>query len=337
MAKEIRNTIRLGIFVTIGVVLFTVAVYLMGNQKNMFGAKFYLNTVVSNANGLRVGNNVRYAGIVIGSVDDIVIVNDSTLRIEMMLEDRVKNFIRKDAIASIGTDGLVGNVIVNISPGSGSEPRVKEGDTIDSYTRIDANEMLETLGSTNYNVALLSKKLLDISTNLNEGQGTLPLLIRDAEMAAEVTQTLKNLHRVTENLTQTSLQLRRAMDGVSKGEGTLGYLLHDQTLPNQLENLTSRLDSLLIVQTRPVLDDLQQSSADIAAASAQLKAATQSLNSGSGLAATILRDTATANDLRKILENLDEGTARFSQNMEALKHNFFFRGYFKKLEKEKKN
>ncbi|MBK9017320.1 MAG: MCE family protein [Saprospiraceae bacterium] len=336
MAKEIRNTVRLGIFVTAGVLLFTIAVYYVGNEQNLFGAKFHLSTVVNNANGLRVGNNVRYAGIVVGSVDDIVFVNDSTLRIEMLLEERVRDFIRKDAVASIGTDGLVGNVIVNISPGTGNQPRAKEGEIIASYSRLDPNAMLETLGSTNDNIAVLSEKLLEISKNLNEGQGTLPLLIRDADMAVDVAQTLKNLRQATESLTRTSKELQQAMGEISKGKGTLGYLIHDETLPHQLENLATRLDSLLIEETRPVIENLQKSSRDLAASSAQLKAATQALEDGDGLATTILKDTAAANNLRDILGNLEEGTARFSEDMEALKHNFLFKRYFKKLEKEKK-
>ncbi len=336
MAKEIRNTVRLGIFVIVGVVLFTIAVYFVGSEQNLFGSKFRLSTVVSNANGLRIGNNVRYAGIVVGSVDDIVFVNDSTLRIEMILEERVRDFIRKDAVASIGTDGLVGNVIVNISPGTGNQPRAKDGEIIAYYSRPDPNSMLETLDTTNDNVAVLSKKLLEISMNLNEGQGTLPLLLRNAEVAVDVAQTLKNLRQATESLTRTSMELQRAMGQISEGKGTLGYLLHDETLPHQLENLTTRLDSLLIEETRPVMENLQKSSRDLAASSAQLMAATQALEAGDGLAATILKDTAAANNLRDILRNLNEGTARFSEDMEALKHNFLFRRYFKKLEKEQK-
>ena len=94
-------------------------------------------------------------------------------------------------------------------------------------------------------------------------------------------------------------------------------------------------DSLLIVQSSPIMKNLRQSSEDIAASSAKLRAATKAIESGDGLAATILNDTAAANNLREILANLDEGTARFNENMEAMKHNFLFRRYFKKLEKKK--
>jgi phospholipid/cholesterol/gamma-HCH transport system substrate-binding protein len=337
MARDNRNYVRLGVLVTTGVLLFIVAVYFIGNTRNLFGPKFYLNTVISNANGLREGNNVRYAGIVVGSVEDIIFVNDSTLRVEMSLEEEVKNFIRKDAVASIGMDGLVGNVIVNISPGSGNQPRVKNGGTIASYSRTSSDYMLETLNRTNENIAVLSEKLLEFSKSLNDGQGTLPLLVNDADVANDLVQTLKNLHLTSENLSHTSSGLKATMKSVGEGRGTLGYLVNDQTLPHQLENLATRFDSLLIVQGRPVMENLRQSSEDIAASSAKLKAATKAMERGDGLAATILNDTAASNKLLEILTNLDEGTARFNENMEAMKHNFLFRRYFRKMEKQGKN
>lgn len=335
MARDNRNNIRLGILVTTGVLLFIVAVYLIGNTRNLFGPKFYLNTIISNANGLREGNNVRYAGIVVGSVEDIIFVNDSTLRVEMSLEEEVKNFIRKDAVASIGMDGLVGNVIVNISPGSGNQPRVKNGGTIASYSRTDTNQMLTTLNRTNENIAVLSENLLEFSKSLNDGKGTLPVLVKNAEVANDVVQTLKNLHFVSENLSRTSADLQRTIKGVEEGRGTLGYLVNDQTLPHQLESLATRLDSLLIAQSRPMMENLRKSSEDIAISSAKLKTATKAIESGDGLAGAILNDTAAANNLREILANLDEGTARFNENMEAMKHNFLFRRYFRKMEKRK--
>ncbi|MBI5917576.1 MAG: MCE family protein, partial [Bacteroidetes bacterium] len=271
MAKQTNNNIRLGIFVTLAVALFTLAIYYVGARKNIFGVQFHISTLVKNANGLQTGNNVRYSGIVVGSVKDIVFINDSTLQIDMVLDKKAKTFIRKNAVASIGMDGLVGNVIVNISPGKGDSPLAKDGDVIASYTRQETSDMLETLGSTNANVALLSMKLLEISTKLNEGPGTLPLLIRDSLMATEVAQSLHYLRIATENIAIISRQLQAASGNIAAGKGTVGYLLHDETLPHQLEAFVSRLDSAVIAQTEPVIADLKKSGADIAAASAELK------------------------------------------------------------------
>lgn len=336
MAKETFKNIRLGIFTALGIFFFTVAIYLVGSRSGQFGEQFHLNALFENASGLQVGHNVRYSGIKVGSVKDIIFVNDSTIRVVMQLQKEMKQLIRKNATVSIGSAGMVGDVVINIKPGTGDVPLAKGGDTLPTSRKRDTAQMMETLGGTNDNIALLSVKLLEITEKLNEGDGTLPMLLRDSGMANEYARTLRNLRLASENLTALSNELRSEIKGVSQGKGTLGYLLHDQTLPHQMEALMTRLDSVVIDQTAPIIVNLQRSGEDIAASSAALKTTLEAINSGDGLANALLRDTVATQDLMQTLENLNEGTARFSENMEALKHNFLFRRYFRKLEKKKK-
>lgn len=336
MAKTIKNNIRLGAFVVTAVALFIVGVYSIGNRQNLFGASFHLRAQFSNVGGLQPGNNVRYAGINVGSVINMEFINDTTLQVNMRFDDEVRSIIKKDAVASIGSDGLVGNVIVNITPGNGDAPLAESGDLLASYRRTDTDDLLSTLGNTNENIAILSLNLLEITDKLNSGQGTLPRLINDPAMATDISTTLRNLRLATDNLLSMSTQLQTTLDQVAAGQGNLGYLLTDTTLSGQVEMLTSRLDTILVARTEPVLADLQRTGTDLAASSAELRTALETLNQGDGLANALLRDTAATNDLREILENLNEGTLRFSEDMEALQHNFLFRRYFKKLEKERK-
>lgn len=336
MAKTAKNTVRLGIFVTVSIALFTAAIYYIGNQQNLFGTKYKISAQFNNVGGLRSGNNVRYAGINVGSVSNIVFVNDSTLQVDMQLNESVRGVIKKDAVASIGSDGLVGNVIVNITPGTGNLPPVEDGDFIASYSRVETDDILKTLGNWNENIAILSLNLLEITEKLNKGQGTLPRLISDPAMAKDIAMTLHNLRMTTETLRATGQQLKATVDHVNSGGGTIGHLLYDTTLVTQMEDFTVRLDTYIVNQTEPILADLQRTGEDLASSSAELKLALETLNRGEGLATTILRDTSAANDLKIILENLNEGTAKFSEDMEALKHNFLFRRYFKKQEKERK-
>ena len=165
MKKEKVNTFKLGLFVTSAVLLFVVAVYLIGNDQNLFQPTFQLQAVFQNAEGLKPGNNVRYAGIDAGTVKKILITSDSTVTVVMALHREMLDYIKKDAIASIGSDGLVGNRILNISPavGSGQAPLVEDEDVIRTYSRIATDDMLEVLGKTNDNIALFSLQLLKIS------------------------------------------------------------------------------------------------------------------------------------------------------------------------------
>ena len=335
MSKETKNTIRLGMFVTFSFLLFITGAYYIGTKQNMFKPKFLVSAYFNNVNGLRKGHNIRYAGITVRNMSDVVIVNDSTLRVDMLLEEKVRNFIKKDAVASITSDGLVaGSMIVNIIPGDGDAAPVEDNDILASYTRTDPNDMLKTLGNTNENIALLSLHLLEITEKLNHGYGTLPLLIRDSLMAEDLRHSLHNLQATTVYAAKLSQQLHQSLAALSSTEGTLGQLLHDSTLVTQMENFAFNLDTLFIRQTEPLIENLNKSGEDIAKTSAQLKTILDKIDQSEGLANTILKDTVAAADFREVMRNLHEGTDRFNENMEALKHNFLFRRYFKKQEKE---
>lgn len=338
MAKELKNTIQLGLFVVAGIALFTLAIYMVGKQDNLFKPRFRISTIMKNAGGVQKGNNVRYAGIVVGRVEDITIINDTTVQLHLVLEQKVKKFIKKNATASVAMDGVVGNMVVNISPGTDpveSTP-VHNGDTIASLSRYGPGELLHTLGSTNENIAILSFKLLELADKLNEGNGAIPLLIRDSLAARELVSALYNLRTTTDNLQSLTYTLNKQAEAVAQGEGTLGYLLHNDQLPHQLETLGSRLDSMLVVQARPIMTNIEHASVDIARSSAELNQILQAINQGPGLSHTLLRDTLSARDMQHILSNLNEGTARFNENMEALKHTFLFKRYYKRLEKKER-
>ena len=335
MSQQKTNTVKLGIFVTLSLVLFTIAVYNIGNHQNLFGKNFRISSIFQNVNGLQAGNNVRYAGINVGSVEQIVILNDSTLRVDMLLEKKVQAYLKKDAIANIGSDGLVGSMIVNISPGKGEMPHVEDGDLIQSYTRIEAGDMLNTLGNTTENIALLSLNLLEIAENINSGKGSIAALINDPSMAKDLQLAIENLRRTTQHVNVLSAQIQASVEAVTQGEGLLGYLLKDSLIEQRVNLITAKVDTVIDVRVGSIMDNLQRSSQDIALTSAELKSLIQQLDLNQGLIGTILNDTSITKDLERTMQNLNRGTDRFNQNMEALKHNFLFRKYFKKLEKER--
>jgi phospholipid/cholesterol/gamma-HCH transport system substrate-binding protein len=127
MEKTTSNKIQLAVFVIVGLILFIVAVYLIGKNQKMFDKSEHLKAVFNNVDGLILGNNVRYSGINIGTVQGIEMINDTTINVDMLIDQDMFRFIKKDAIASISSDGLVGNMIINILPGSGTDPLIEPG------------------------------------------------------------------------------------------------------------------------------------------------------------------------------------------------------------------
>lgn len=315
-----QKNIKLGALVTTGLALFIVAIYLIGNERNMFGSTFELNALFENVNGLQSGNNVRFSGINVGTVEEVVITNDSTIRVRMIIKSDVRKYIKKDAVASIGSDGLMGNMLVNISPGNGNEPSVAGNDYILSYSRVKTDDILNTLSMTNENAALLVSNLLKITQNINDGKGTFGALLMDTVLTNALRQTIVQLHDAAHNTALISDNLIRTTEKINNDEGLLGAVIGDK-------GLTQKMDTIMA--------NLTTTSNYMAKTATKLKTFVHHLENGQGTVSMMVRDTVFVNDLKQTMVNINEGSARFNENMEALKHNFLFRKYFKKQAKSR--
>ncbi len=336
MAKNTKNMIQLGVFVTIGTILFVVGIYYLGNSKNLFGNTITIYSDFRNVNGLQPGNNVRFSGINVGSIEEISIINDTTLRVNMIIQEDVKGFIKKNAIASIGTDGLVGSALVNINPRKSDMPPVEDQDIIQSYSRVETDEVLETLGTTSDNIALLSLKLLEVTEKMNEGEGMLSTLLNDASLSKDIEHSVNSIKQVSANLATMSSDLNNTLTNVQEGEGLLGYLLTDSTLMIELEGIVQRADTVMTDQIEPVFADLKKATDEINAFAIELQKMATEVNDGKGAIGTLLKDDETDAQLKETLKNVNETSIKLNENMEALRSNWFFRKYFKKKAKEEK-
>src|ERR1700755_3258992 len=130
MDNQGQNNIKLGAFVLAGFLVLVLFLSKVGKQHHLFGSDFELKTRLSRVNGLIEGGNVRFSGIQAGTVKSIKIVNDTTFEIVFNVDDKVTPFIFRNALTSVGTDGLMGNKILNISPGAGSSVPVSDGDML---------------------------------------------------------------------------------------------------------------------------------------------------------------------------------------------------------------
>src|SRR3546814_10707910 len=105
---------------------------MIGKNRNLLGGSFPLKAVVSNVNGLVPGNNVRYKGIDVGTVQSIGVENDTAIVVTMLIDNKMRPYIKRNAIASIGSDGLMGNKLININSQSGHAEPVESGAIISS-------------------------------------------------------------------------------------------------------------------------------------------------------------------------------------------------------------
>lgn len=321
MEKSTGTTIRLGIFVTLGVLIFTVAVYLIGQKQHMFSETFEISAHFNHVNGLQPGNNVRFSGITVGSVTEVNFINDSTIEVRMRIKESLRQRIKQNALASIGTDGLMGNMIVNISPGKGYAEAVENGSQIQSYSRVKTDDILNTLNLTNDNAAMLTSDLLEITQQIKTGKGTISSILYDTTLKNEVMLTVINLRLTAQKTNELVQELNALTNEINKGRGTIGWLLNDTLTAHQVNS---------------TLTKLQQTGTRLQAVSDSIQLVIQNMQQGKGVLPLLVYDTAVARDVRQSLHNIKEGTASFTENMEALKRSAFLRKYFKEQEKKKK-
>lgn len=319
MEKTASQKIRLGLFVIIGLLIFILAVYFIGNKQKMFGKTNHLEAIFNNVSGLQLGNNVRYSGVSIGTVRTIEMVNDTTIRVDMIIDKSMFSFIKKDAIATISSDGLVGSMIINILPGKGNEPPVQPGDEIHSQNRIRTDDLLNTLSITNKNAASLTSNLLKITDKMIDGKGTMGVLLNDTIMSKDLSETMHYLKLTSKGANETVLKLNSLITSLDHKDNVVG-VLKDSAVANKIKNMVTNLD---------------QSSNEINKVITNLNATILNIKDGKGTLNYLSNDPKLVKKIDSTMTNINQASFLLNQNLEALKHNFFFRGYFRKQEKEK--
>ncbi len=319
MEKTTSQKIRLGLFVIIGLLIFILAIYFIGDKQKMFGKTNHLEAVFNNANGLQLGNSVRYSGISVGTVRGIKMDNDTTIRVDMIIDKAIFPYIKKDAVATISSDGLVGNMIINILPGKGNEPPVQPGDEIRSYNRVRTEDMLNTLSVTNKNAAKLTANLLKITNEINDGKGPLSSLLNDTIISRDLKETMHYLKLTAKGASETATKIDKLVASLDNKDNVVG-VIKDSAVANKIKNMVTNLD---------------QSTKEINVVITNLNATILNIKDGKGTINHLANDPKLVEKIDSTMTNINEASAKLNENMEAMRHNFLFKGYFKKQEKEK--
>ncbi|CAD5265203.1 MULTISPECIES: MlaD family protein [unclassified Imperialibacter] len=317
-----NNTIhnaKVGLFVIAGVAFLVIMLYMIGRNRNLFGSTFSVVAVVSNVSGLLPGNNVRFMGIDVGTVKSVTIANDTSIYVTMVIDNEVKPYIKKNAVASVGTDGLMGNKLINITSQSAYAEAVAEGDIISSEAPVETDAMLRTLNTTNQNIEKITQNLYEISERLNRSN-SLWTLLSDTLIAMDFKRSVGALEKATGNAVEITRIGKELAFSLQQGDGLVSTLFTDTTMVQDLNSSLRNIENVSN-ETLLMMENIRQLS--------------DQMKEGEGAAGLILADSAFREKLMNSALSLEQGTDRFNENMEALKSNFLFRRYFKKLEKQK--
>jgi len=288
--------IRLGLFVLVGLALFVIAIFIIGKQKNMFNPVFKLSTTFYNVSGLQVGNNVRFSGINVGTVDRISIINGSTVMVDMLIRKEIKQFIKSDCKVAVGSEGLIGDRLLIISQGSTDAPLAEDDKLLSSTEPVETDAIIASLQVSATHAEVITQQLAEVMLKINNGRGTLGRLIHDTIIAENINQTIGNFQNSSSEMKETMAATKDDIAAIMQSV---------QATADNAQVSTKQLEEIMV-----------------------------NMNSGNGTLGRLIRDTSTSQNIDTTLMNLKNSSRGLDENMEALKHNFLLRGYFKKKAKE---
>jgi len=191
MKTNSGQKLKLGIFTFIGLLILVLAIFFIGKSKSLFNTTFNVYGVFKNVNGLQVGNNVRFSGINIGVIQNIRIVSDTAVRVDLTLNKDVEKFLKKDVKATIGSDGLMGDKLVVINPGTASAAELNNGDKVNTVNPLDVDKIIGKVTRVADNAEVLTSNLSEIVYKINHGKGSIGKLLSSDKLANDLEGTVK--------------------------------------------------------------------------------------------------------------------------------------------------
>jgi phospholipid/cholesterol/gamma-HCH transport system substrate-binding protein len=228
MKTTASQKIKIGVFTLAGILLLVAGIFIIGKKKNLFGSTFHIYGTFNNVGGLQEGNNIRFSGINVGTVETISIISDSLIRVDMVLQSKIKPFLKINSFAAIGSDGLMGDKLITINAGTANKVLLPNGGKIITINPLDFDKSLATLTKVAANAEILSRSLAGISIQVSQGKGSLGRLLYKDDLAVSLEGTMNNARTLSGSLASITNDLR-------SGKGSVGRLLYTDTLAKSLE------------------------------------------------------------------------------------------------------
>ncbi|MEX1129307.1 MAG: MlaD family protein [Vicinamibacterales bacterium] len=293
-----------GAFVIAGILLFAVGLFLIGNRRLMFSDTFEVYAEFSKVAGLQNGAMVRVAGLDAGEVETIHLPTTPSgrFRIKLRVRTDMHPIIRLDSVASIQNDGLVGNKFIQVEAGTDQSPQVPDRGTIQSREPFDLADMLQRVNET---IDLVTIMITDVRVRLDEALlAVQSMAVEGQTMIADVSGDIR---AITTSGQKVAADLQLIVAGVQQGKGSLGKFVNDDAVYERVKEIAT---------------EAERAVTNLREASESAKAAIDDFRGEKGPMRGVV------GDLQQSLTAARETLTDLADNSEALKRNFFFRGFF---------
>ncbi|MDH3251671.1 MAG: MlaD family protein [Ignavibacteria bacterium] len=297
MAQK-ASLIRLGAFIILGFAVLVLAVFYIGGQEGLFRETFPVSAYFEGAEGIRTGSAVRLAGVDIGVVDRVAISPEhNNVRLDLKLNTDVRRFVKTDSYATIEPEGLVGNKFVAITVGSPEAEEIGDQAVLQSKEPVRLADILQDAKLTAANTRRATEEFAAMLESVNRGKGTLGKLVTEEGLYLSLQ---RSIFSADSSLRQTTEEFTNVSRFIFSLAGTIGDVVF------KADSVVTNVNEIVA-----------------------------KVNAGQGMIGALLADKALYDSLLQLIGNAVAmtqdariGASKFAENMEALKHNWFFRGYF---------
>ena len=238
MNTTTSQKLRIGIFTVAGIVLLVGGIFFIGSKKNLFSDTFTVHGIFKNTGGLQAGNNVRFGGVNVGTVKSIQILADTVVRVDLVIQSKMREFIKNDAVAAVGSDGLMGDKLLTIAPGSPGAQPLKDGSQIKTEEPMDIGAVVTRFTNVAANAEIITGALADMSVQLKSGNGSISRLIYRDDLARGLEGTMRNAERITASMQGIATR-------VQSGQGSIGELVYTDNLARSLDRTVGSANTAL--------------------------------------------------------------------------------------------
>lgn len=319
MEKKNKRAVIVGLFVFVALLIFVLGVMTLGGQKSLFNKGATVHAVFDEVAGLQPGGNVWFAGVKVGTVQAITFTPAGKVDVAMNIEEKSQSIIKKDTKAKVSADGFIGNKIVILSGGTPTAQVVENGNILQVESSLSTDEIMATLQENNRNILAITTNFKTISDKMMNGQGSVGKLLNDEQLFRDLQSSMVSLKVAAADAQGLVANVSAYTNRLTAKGSLTNDLVTDTVLFSRLRKAARQIDAL--TQTAgSVVNNLNATSRDI----------DQRLADPSSPAGLLLNDKETAADLKATIKNLQTSTQKLDENMEALQHNFLFRGFFRR-------
>jgi phospholipid/cholesterol/gamma-HCH transport system substrate-binding protein len=313
-----KRAVTVGLFVAVGIVILLVGIFTLGGQQKSFVRAINVSAVFDDVAGLQTGNNIFFSGVKIGTVKKVEFYGNSKVRVQLHIEKKAQEFIRQDAKAKIGTDGLIGNKIIVIYGGTTAAEPIQGGETLVVEKAMSTEDMLATLQKNNENLVAITTDFKLVSKRLADGEGTVGALLQDDKLFKDLEATMANLQVAAKNSQRLTSGIARFTSKLENPGSLAEGLVNDTSIMSNLKQAVTQLNRATS-GANEFADNLKKSS--------------NQLNAKDNTLGMLLNDEEVGNEFKSVIQNLNSSSQKLDENLEAAKHNFLLRGYFRKKAK----